>query len=125
VNRLFRPVSAITDQCFLHNALMDAKAQPGKLWIDPDEIEVVRSFLACGVRFLVVGGRAVQFHGHMRPARDPDLLVEFSASNWDKLLRALPSLNAAVPAFATLSAEKPERGVFNGPRRRDVRRGLE
>jgi hypothetical protein len=85
---------------------MNAKAQPGKLWIDPDEIEVVRSFLACGVRFLVVGGRAVQFHGHMRSAKDLDLLVEFSASNWDKLLRALRPLNASVPAFATLSTEK-------------------
>ena len=85
---------------------MNAKAQTGKHWIDPDEIEVVRSFLACGVRFLVVGGRAVQFHGYMRPAKDLDLLVEFSATNWDSLLRALRPLNAAVPAFAALSAER-------------------
>jgi hypothetical protein len=113
---------------------MNAKAQRGKLWIDPDEIEVLRSFLACGVRFLVVGGRAVQFHGHMRSAKDLDLLVEFSASNWDKLLRALRPLNASVPAFATMSTEKryqarldflPERGVIDSRRRRDVRGGLE
>jgi hypothetical protein len=42
----------------------------------------------------------------MRAAKDLDLLVEFSASNSDKLLRALRPLNASVPAFATLPTEK-------------------
>ena len=53
---------------------------------------------------LIIGGRAVQFHGHIRPAQDLDLLVEFSAENWEKLGRALRPLNAAVPAFDGLSA---------------------
>jgi hypothetical protein len=97
---------AITDISISQTVPMESTAQPGKLWIDPDEIEVVRSFLVCGVRFLVIGGRAVQFHGHIRPAKDLDLLVEFSATNWDKLLRALRPLNAAVPAFSALSVEK-------------------
>jgi len=85
---------------------MELKAQAGKLWIDPDESEVVRSFPASGVRFVVVGGRAVQFHGHMRPAKDLDLLIEFSATNWGNLFSALRPLNASVPEFATLSAQK-------------------
>ena len=74
-----------------------------KQWLDPDEVEVVRTFLSAGVRFLIVGGRAVQFHGHRRPAKDLDLLVEPSAENWPKLQAALRPLNASVPAFEELS----------------------
>ena len=48
----------------------------------------------------------MQFHGHERPAKDLDLIVEFSAVNWARLLTALRPLNAAVPAFDTLSPEK-------------------
>jgi hypothetical protein len=73
---------------------------------DADEAAVLRSFVACDVRFIVVGGRAVQFHGHLRPAKDLDLLVEFSEENWERLGRALRPLNAGVTAFATLSPEK-------------------
>jgi len=35
-----------------------------------DELEVLRSFVTYGVRFVVIGGRAVQFHGHVWPATD-------------------------------------------------------
>jgi len=73
---------------------------------DADEAAVLRSFVACDVRFIVVGGRAVQFHGHLRLAKDLDLLVEFSEENWERLGQALRPLNAGVPAFATLSTEK-------------------
>jgi hypothetical protein len=84
----------------------EREGQQGQIWIDSDEREVLRSFVAAGVRFLVIGGRAVQFHGHARKAKDLDLLVQFSAVNWEKLGTALRPLNASVPAFATLSAEK-------------------
>jgi hypothetical protein len=75
-------------------------------WLDPDEVEVVRTFLSAGVRFLIVGGRAVQFHGYARPAKDLDLLVEPSAENWPKLQDALRPLNAAVPRFEELSPQR-------------------
>lgn len=68
--------------------------QARREWIDAIEIEVVRSFVASGVRFLVTGGRAVQFHGHARPAKDLDLLVEVSDANWMKLAGALRPLGA-------------------------------
>jgi hypothetical protein len=42
------------------------QSAPDSPWLDRDEREVVRSFQDAGVRFLVVGGRAVQFHGHAR-----------------------------------------------------------
>ena len=74
-------------------------------WLDDDELIVVRSFLDFGVRFLVIGGRAVQFHGYRRPAKDLDLLVEFSPENWLNLAQALRPLNAGVKAFEEISAK--------------------
>ena len=41
------------------------------------------------VRFLVVGGYAVGFHGHPRYTKDFDLWVESDDENVDKLLHAL------------------------------------
>jgi predicted nucleotidyltransferase len=72
-------------------------------WLDPDELEVVRKLLDAGVRFLIVGGRAVQFHGRARPAKDLDLLVELSEENWPKLRMGLRPLNAGVPPLDELS----------------------
>jgi hypothetical protein len=31
-------------------------------WLDRDELEVIRTFLDAGVRFVIVGGRAVRQH---------------------------------------------------------------
>lgn len=75
-------------------------------WLDRDELDVVRAFLDAGVRFVIVGGRAVQFHGHARRAKDLDLFVEPSAENWPRLQAALRPLNAGVPAFAELSPQR-------------------
>jgi hypothetical protein len=82
------------------------QSAPNSPWLDRDELEVVRSFQDAGVRFVIVGGRAVQFHGHARPAKDLDLLVEPSAENWPRLQAALRPLNASVPAFGELSPER-------------------
>jgi predicted nucleotidyltransferase len=82
------------------------ESAPNSPWLDRDELEVVRSFLDAGVRFVVVGGRAVQFHGHARPAKDLDLLVEPSAENWPRLQAALRPLNVGVPPFEELSPER-------------------
>jgi hypothetical protein len=75
-------------------------------WLDRDELEVVRTILDAGVRFLIVGGRAVQFHGHAREAKDLDLLVDLSAENWPRLQAALKPLSAGVPSFEKLSPER-------------------
>lgn len=80
--------------------------EAGKSWLDPDELEVVQTFLDAGVRFLIVGGRAVQFHGYARPAEDLDLLVELSAENWPKLQIALRPLNDSVKPFNELSQQR-------------------
>ena len=41
------------------------------------------------VRYLVVGGYAVAFHGHPRYTKDLDVWIELSPENADKVLKAL------------------------------------
>lgn len=82
------------------------ESAPNSPWLDRDELEVVRSFQDAGVRFVIVGGRAVQFHGHARPAKDLDLLVDLSAENSPRLQAALKPLNAGVPPFEELSPQR-------------------
>jgi hypothetical protein len=82
------------------------QSAPNSPWLDPDELEVIRSLQDAGVRFVIIGGRAVQFHGHAREAKDLDLLVDLSAENWPRLQAALKPLNAGVPSFEELSPER-------------------
>jgi hypothetical protein len=52
-----------------------------------------REFAAClndrDVRYLIVGGYAVAFHGHPRYTKDLDVWVERLRPNVDRLLNAL------------------------------------
>lgn len=49
-----------------------------------------------GVEYLVVGGFAVQIHGHERTTRDLDIVVERSRENLGRLADALGELGAAL-----------------------------
>ena len=49
-----------------------------------------------GVEYLVVGGVAVQVHGHRRTTKDLDVVPSPERSNFDRLARALRELNAHV-----------------------------
>jgi hypothetical protein len=80
--------------------------QGGHPWMDDDEVEVLRSFVGNGVRFVVIGGRAVQFYGHRRKAKDLDLFVERSPENWLKLQAALLPLNSTVVDYDQLSPDR-------------------
>lgn len=82
-------------------------------WLSVDELHVIRAFLDAGVRFLIVGGRAVQFHGHFRPTKDLDLLVDTSPENRKGLIVALKNLGAPFnqDRFEDLSEDRPAKGM--------------
>jgi hypothetical protein len=84
-----------------------------KDWLDADELEALRALLGTGVRFIIVGGRAVQFHGVVRPAKDLDLLVEFTQENWERLRQALRQLNGSIAAFESLSPARRYQAKLN------------
>ena len=70
---------------------------------------ICRALRDAGVRYLIVGGLAVLFHGYGRPTGDMDLVLDMDEANLKKALAALKQLGycprAPVPieAFALRS----------------------
>ena len=62
-------------------------------------------FIAClnaeRVRFMVVGGYAVGFHGHPRATKDLDILVEPKSDNAKRVLRAMAAFLGSSPRGVT------------------------
>ena len=60
-----------------------------------DEPLTVFQLLArAGVPFVIIGGHAVNFHGHVRATEDTDLIFERSPASEEGLLKALESIHA-------------------------------
>jgi hypothetical protein len=57
--------------------------------------EFIQSLNANQVRFLIVGGYAVAFHGHPRYTKDIDIWIEVDPDNADRLVRALTQFGFA------------------------------
>jgi len=57
--------------------------------LSPDFREFIRLLNENKVRYLIVGGYAVAFHGHPRYTKDLDVWIEGRSSNIRRLLRAL------------------------------------
>ena len=56
------------------------------------ERECLKVLIDHGVRFLLVGGYAVRFHGHLRSTTDVDVLVSNDRANAKRLCSALIAL---------------------------------
>jgi predicted nucleotidyltransferase len=54
-----------------------------------DYEELLESFNARGVRYLVIGAHAVAFHARPRATKDLDLFIEPSVENAEKILAAI------------------------------------
>jgi len=59
--------------------------------LSPDFLDFFRTLNAVGVRYLVIGGYAVAFHGYPRATKDVDLWVETDPENAKRVLKALQS----------------------------------
>jgi hypothetical protein len=62
-----------------------------------------------GVRMLLIGGGAVNFHGYQRQSPDLDFRMEPTPANFDRLAAALRSIGFDVEAFP----EKVSQGEQN------------
>jgi len=60
--------------------------------------DFLRLLNANGIRYVVVGGYAVAFHGYVRYTGDLDIFVELSHENARKLARALREFGFDLPA---------------------------
>lgn len=59
------------------------------LELSRDLRELLRYFLTHEVRFLVIGGHAVSFHGYARFTKDLDIWIERSETNAERIVAAL------------------------------------
>jgi hypothetical protein len=57
--------------------------------LNPDFKEFIASLNANGVRYLVVGGYAVAFHGHPRYTKDLDVWIDAAPENAERIVTAL------------------------------------
>ncbi len=62
------------------------------LLLNDQEVELLKALTDGNVRYLIIGGHAVIFHGHLRPAKDLDIWVEPTQENANKTAIALASV---------------------------------
>lgn len=62
------------------------------LLLSAEEVELLAALTDSGVRYLVIGGHAVIFHGYQRAAKDLDLWIEPSLENAHKTALALATV---------------------------------
>jgi hypothetical protein len=65
--------------------------------LPPDFKDFLLLLNANGIRYLVIGGYAVAFHGYVRHTGDLDVFVELSVENAEKLTRALRQFGFDLP----------------------------
>ena len=62
--------------------------------MNPDFVDLLRTFIAADVRFLVVGAYALAFHGRPRGTGDLDVWVDATPENAPRVFRALAAFGA-------------------------------
>lgn len=87
-------------------------ASARSLYLNAVEFELVGAMLDAQVRFVIVGGFAVRAHGHLRPTKDLDILVEPLLENVDRLATVLQRFGVSLDAskLARPKIQAPLRG---------------
>lgn len=82
--------------------------------LNPDFKEFVQLLNAHNVRYLVVGGYAVAFHGYPRNTKDIDIWIWPESANVDRLLRALADFGFASLGLDAADFLKPDQIIQLG-----------
>ncbi|MGC1379372.1 MAG: DUF6036 family nucleotidyltransferase [Anaerolineales bacterium] len=90
--------------------------------LNQDFKEFFESLNANQVRYLVIGGYAVAFHGHPRYTKDIDVWIEMSAENADRIIKALSDFGFGSLDFKPDDFLKPDQIIQLGyePDRIDI-----
>lgn len=90
--------------------------------LNQDFKEFIKSLNDNDVRYLVVGGYAVAFHGHPRYTKDIDIWIEMSRENATSLMRALDEFGFGLIGLKAEDFLEPDQVVQLGypPNRIDL-----
>ncbi|MFT4603592.1 MAG: putative nucleotidyltransferase [Rhodothermales bacterium] len=80
----------------------------------PDFKEFVASLHANKVRFLIVGGYAVAFHGHPRYTKDLDIWIEIAPDNAERLVQSLTDFGFEEVGLGVADFMTPDRVIQLG-----------
>lgn len=107
-------------------SLRAASAPPSSRVIElPEDFrDLLVALSDAGADFVVLGGHAVAYHGHVRATKDLDVLVRATADNAERVYRALARFGAPLQQFAV---SKEDFAAYEGflqigvpPRRIDI-----
>ena len=100
---------------------------PGNMELNPDFKEFLQSLNENDVRYLVVGGYAVAFHGHPRYTKDIDIWIDLEEQNARKVVKALVDFGFSSLNLTPADFLEPDNVIQLGypPRRIDLLIGLE
>ncbi len=82
--------------------------------VQPDYRDLLASFNAQGVEYVIVGGYALAFHGAPRFTADIDLFVRPTAANAERILAALAEFGFGELDLTTSDFQKPDHVVQLG-----------
>ena len=83
--------------------------------LNPSENDLLRALVQHGVQFVVVGGRAVNFHGHLRAAPDLDLFYSKTGDNPLRLIDALRPFGGTALTLDSLAATVVQVNIHGSP----------
>lgn len=78
------------------------------LFLNAQEMELLSALNQYRARYVVVGGHAVQHHGHLRSTKDLDLWVEPTPDNAKRVAHALASVGTFLTQEQTDRLAKPD-----------------
>jgi hypothetical protein len=77
--------------------------------------DLLKSFNAQGLEYLLIGGWAVGFHGYKRYTGDIDVWIAVSSDNADRFIRALRNFIGTAPTKASILTARKTTEFGNPP----------
>jgi hypothetical protein len=75
--------------------------------MNPDFVDLLRTFIDADVRFLVVGAYALAHHGRPRATGDLDVWVDAEPENAERVMRALAAFGAPLDDVSAADFARP------------------
>ena len=81
------------------------------LFLNAMELSLLRCFNAYKVRYLIIGGHAVQFHGYLRSAEDLDIFIDTFGDNPSRVVAALHYLGFSGADLSANQFSEPKKQI--------------